>query len=277
MRIEENRSFYVGEKSFEQERNENTQRKTLFAGELGPENLESRIEKRREDAREKALKLVGDVFARDRAVDEEQQARRDRAAALSKENKTLKERLVSLEEESSALREKYDMAADDTKKLEYQEHQLSLEDEKKQYENLLCQNEREIIQENAIVRGVSLERLKSAPMVKAAKQAEEILKAAGEEIVSMIVEDAEEKLEEKEEEREEKAEKLNEQREEAEEFLEKSKEHREETEILEDMPTEEMISLDIDKENLKKELSELADKMKLVAEDLKGAMVDTQV
>ena len=74
----------------------------------------------------------------------------------------------------------------------------------------------------------------------------------------MVVEDAKEHVDEETAEREEQAEKLEAERE----------------ELLEEMPVEEMLSLERTKADVQKEVQQIVDKMKLVAEDIKGAVVD---
>ena len=132
--------------------------------------------------------------------------------------------------------------------------------------------------ENAIIRGVKLERLKSAPMVKAQNEADAILDAASKEVIGMIMEEAKDTMDEKSKEEQEKAEKLEERREEQEAFIEKQKEKRKETEeLLENMPMEELVHMGQLKDEIKQEIKNIVSEMKLVAEDIKGALVDESV
>ena len=109
--------------------------------------------------------------------------------------------------------------------------------------------------ENAIIRGVKLERLKSAPMVKAQNEADAILDAASKEVIGMIMEEAKDTMDEKSKEEQEKAEKLEERREEQEAFIEKQKEKRKETEeLLENMPMKELVHMEQLKDEIKQEI-----------------------
>ena len=132
--------------------------------------------------------------------------------------------------------------------------------------------------ENAIIRGTKLERLKHAPMVKAQKEADAIQDAASKEIIGMIMEEAKDSIDEETKENQEKAEKLEEIQEEKEAFIEKQKEKREETEeLLENIPMEELVHMGQLKDEIKQEIKNIVSEMKLVAEDIKGALVDESV
>ena len=48
-------------------------------------------------------------------------------------------------------------------------------------------------------------------------------------------------------------------------------------ELTEEMPMEEMLTLEQAKTDVQKEVQNIVDKMKLVAEDMKGAVVDKSV
>ena len=94
----------------------------------------------------------------------------------------------------------------------------------------------------------------------------------------MIMEEAKETVEEKSKEEQEKAEKLEEKQKEQEAFIEKQKEKREETEeILEDIPMKELVHMGQLKDEIKQEIKNIVTEMKLVAEDIKGAVVDKNI
>ena len=161
---------------------------------------------------------------------------------------------------------------------EYQKRQREWDAEKSHFQKDIDKNKEEILVENAIIRGTKLERLKNAPMVKAQKEADAILDASSKEIVNMIMEETKDTLEEKSEEEQEKAEKLEEKQKEQEAFIEKQKEKRKETEeLLEHMPMEEMIHMGQLKDEIKQEIKNIVSEMKLVAEDIKGAVIDQNI
>ena len=62
--------------------------------------------------------------------------------------------------------------------------------EKKHFQGEMERNKMAILEENAIIRGTKLERLKHSPMVKAKKEADRILDDASKEMIGMIMEEA---------------------------------------------------------------------------------------
>lgn len=161
---------------------------------------------------------------------------------------------------------------------DYQKEQLNLDEHIRTEQEVVDRNERQVLIENAVIRGTKLERLKYHHMEDAQKQAEAIKQAAGQEIMGMLVEDAREHVDEEQEEREEKAEEIKEKKEEQEELIEKRKEDRNELEeLMEDMPVDEMINLAEKQEEIQQEVQNIMNKMALVEEDIKGVAIDTNV
>ncbi len=89
MRVGNNITLYAGEqptnaKAFEENAQES--RKTVFAGSLNQNaTLQDRIEQRKAQAQKEALKVVGDVFAADRAMDADMESRRQHVKELEQE------------------------------------------------------------------------------------------------------------------------------------------------------------------------------------------------
>ena len=260
------------------------------------------------------MKVVGEAFDADKLIDNDLQERKNKIAALEEENAKLQDQINEINDSQNALMEKYGITEDSQEQkdlellrkkdkwmmgkgdalseeelervakleseelTEYQKRQREWDAEKKHFQNDIDKNKEEIIVENAIIRGTKLERLKKDPMVKAQKEAEEILDASGKEIINMIMEETKDTLEEKSEEEQEKAEKLEEKQKEKEAFIEKQKENKEETEeVLENMPMEDMIHMGQLKDEIKQEVQKIVSEMKLVEEDIKGAMVDKSI
>lgn len=311
-------AIFVGDEQPEVGRRQNREKQqngnAVFAGNLNSDLLQNQICRRKEEAKKKALKIVTDVWEGERTIDEEMQARRQKIDALKQENRQAKSMLSEIAQEQETLKETYGVTDDSKEQLdlellrrkkqmssgkggsltpeeleyvegleqtgltEYQLRQLDLDKEKQIYEERVAENDRAILEELAIIRGTRLERLKHNPMVKAQKQADAVLDAAGREVIDMVVEDAKEKLDEEQEERQEKAEVIKEKREQREELIKtQRKERDEQEELLEEMPVEEMLTLKSDKTDVKKEIQNIVNKMKLVAEDIKGSVVDEKL
>ncbi len=85
-------------------------RKSIFAGDIGMR--QDRITQRREYARKKALKIVGDAWNVDKKIDQNILDIRDRAAQLMDEKKENLDVIETAEMQKEALREQYGVAAD---------------------------------------------------------------------------------------------------------------------------------------------------------------------
>jgi DNA repair exonuclease SbcCD ATPase subunit len=251
-------------------------RKTIFAGDLNPQenSLQSRIEQRKKEAQKQAMKVVGDAFDGDKAIDEDIEKRHQNIEELVEDRQRLLDEKAGVDARAEDLEKAYE--AGEVSAEDYAVEKKNLREETQVYENQISANENQVKQENSTIRATKIEKLKHREMDKAQEQAEDILDAARDEIVGMVVEDGKDHIEEEAEKREEQAEEIKEEKEELEERIEEQKEHRkEEEEILEEMPTEEMLTLDKMQTDVKQEVQNILNKMKLIQEDIKGAAVDT--
>ncbi len=278
MKVENNVTLYVGAQPInatqaEQAKNQEN-RKTVYAGNLNMENaLQDRIADRKAEAKEKAMKIVGDAFAGELALDAEVESHKNKIASLKEERKALEESSANLTARQEDLRAAFENG--EVTQEDYDKESSELAEERKVIIRSQDENMGQMITEGRILYEIGQERLKSTPMLNAWKQADEVLEAAGEEIIGMVVEGAQEKLDEDAKVREKQAEKIEEKKEATEKLIEKRKERQEEQEeLLEDMPVSDMISMDKMQEDVKAEVQDMLNKMKLVAEDIKGAAVD---
>lgn len=259
--------------------------KTIFAGGfLGNMTIQERVQQRKAQAQKEALKIVRDAWAGDQAIDQMMDESRERIRQLQEENRNTLAELNRVEEQRQELMETYGVNEDTPMEQwpeEYKSRMQELDDYAQYHKMILDKNKQDIIGENAAIRGIKQEKLKRDPqhtMIGASQQADEILEAASDEIIGMVMEDAKAHLDEEQEKREEKAEKLKEKKEEMEELQEKREENQEAMEeLIEEIPVDEMLKLDQIKTDIQQEVQNIVDKMKLVAEDIKGSMVDTNV
>ncbi len=178
------------------------------------------------------------------------------------------------EEEEERLKE-----LDKQERTEYQSQILEMDKSKDYYRDVIEDSEKELKLEKAIVRGIALERLKKAPMVGAKKEADAILENANKEVIGMLMDEAKDYIDEEQEEKEEQAEEIKEKEEAEEKLLEKRKGEKEEAkeraeELADSMPLQEFLELGQARSDVQKEVQDIVNNMKLVAEDIKGAMVD---
>lgn len=171
-------------------------------------------------------------------------------------------------------------AIEGQERTEYQNRALEMDSFGDYHRSIISEAEKQIEAENKIIRDIKLERLKKDPMLNAQKQADEIEEAAGKEILGMLVDEGKEHVDKEQEEKKEQAAEAKEKKEEQEELLAKRKDERKEAEkraeeLAESMPVEELLDLDKTQDEIQKEIQNIVDKMKLIAEDIKGAAVDT--
>ncbi len=319
MRVSDTKSFFMGEKIQKNEENvktsgEKKERTNYFARDLNQDLFENKLQQKKKQAQEKAMKVVAEAFAGDKKIDEDLQERRDKVASLTKENQKLLDQVKEIDQCQDACMEEYGIGQDseEQKGLEllrkeekfyrgegealtgeeqeavnalkkagltdYQKRQREWDAQKHHFQTEIEENQKQIVEEYAIIRGTKLERLKSDPMVKAKKESDAILEASGREVTGMIMDEVKETIDKSREEEKEKAQKLEEKQKEQEELIEKQKEkRREEKEILENMPVEEMVTMGQQKETIQKEIKNIVNELKLVAEDIKGARVNEEI
>ncbi len=274
MKITENISIYAGGEnkvinSFVTQ--EKKQGESIFAGDLKQGFLQDPIAKRRVQAQKEALKVVSDAFEGDLSIDKDVEEGYERIKNLQRGMNEAEVRMQEIDEQQKFLIEEQGYAPNHPELADLAEEKKVLQEE---YNTCFAEMKGEI----AAIKAVKLERLKHSPMLDAQKEAEDIMEQAGEEIVGMLLEEGKEHLDEEQKLREEKAEKLEEKKEEQEAFIEAQKEKKEAAEeLIEEMPMEEMLTLEQVKTDVQKEVQNIVNKMKLVAEDMKGAVVDESV
>ena len=282
-------------------------------------------------AQKQAMKMIGDAFAGDAKIDADLDSRRQKVQQLGREIGENNRAIHEIEASRAQLRENYGIEADsqeekDLKLLEkevesklsgsqirltreeteeiariqanglteYQQRSLEMKRHESPYAEAVYAAWEELQTENAVIRATSLERLKSDPMVKAQKQADAVLDAAGKEAMGMLFEEGVDHIKEEQTEEKEKAQQRAEKAAELEERIDLVKEKETELEERIDSAKEkekqqEKLTQDILEaaanmtENgrevslAKQEIKEMLGKMKLIEEDVKGAAVDSAV
>ncbi len=280
---------------------------------------DDKIEEKRKKAKEMALDLLQNVFSDDQKVEADIQERNRHAEELAQENVEHNEVLANISKEQDNLKELHGinpygqeeadcqlllkeqeagrnpavkLTDEEKKQLEqlhengltqYQKDMLLLDNNKYEYEQKIEENQQQIRDEYANVRGIRKEQLKHHNMVDAQKQGEKILTAANKEIIGMIIDDARNQIDEQYEEIEQKAEEKKEEEEQLEEKIEAAKgEKREEEDDMEEMyelndvitTLNHNISSNNTGADMKKSINQIINELKLTDEDIKGVKVD---
>lgn len=283
MKVDNNITIFAGgqpgdSRTAESVQREQDERKTVFAGDLNHnqgQTLQDRIAERKAKAQEKAMKVVSDAFQGELKIDEGMEESRRHVKELTGEQEQLRDGLEDLEKREETLNRAKENG--ELSEEEYLQEMNDLQQERMVQEQKLGQNQAEIQGENASIRSTRLGLLsrKVKPMLAAQDQKDQIMDAARDEAVGMIVQDSMDHVDEEAEKREAQAENIKEEREEKEELLEKQKEKRKEQEtVLEEMSPTELSDLTKSTEDVKKEVQDMLREMNLLSEDIKGAAVD---
>ena len=275
--------------------------RTIYVGNFLKEfPLRERIQQRRAEVQQRAMKIVLDAWDGDRQLDKEIKMREEESRELREDNKEQLENLKDVSRRMEELRESFgiDRGSEEQRELErmiqerrsgnvslsekepteYQRRALLLEKEGAEYRSRIAANNGQILMNSEETKAIRRERLKSHTMVDAQVQAEDVMESLTDQVVGMVAEEAKEHLDEEQEKREEQAEKIEEKREELEEVQEKRDEREEELEeIIEDMPVEDMTNLQQTMDEVKRQVQKVLAEANMAVEDVKGAKVDTAV
>lgn len=275
---------------------------TVFAGDQN--RFWDPLGEKRKDAQKKAMRIVGNAFDTESKVDDAMEAKRSHIMQLEADSQKLNQEISHLDASKAELAKTYgiDPNSREQKDLElmeksqdkkavlteeerarlkeiiknplteYQTQSLQLDKVQKTLTQRLAANESMIRQDYGYMTGVTLARLKSAPMVDAKKEAEEIIEKAEAEITEALFTEGKDHVdEEMQKTKEEAAKKAEEQKKEE----ERKASAKEEPAVT--TPMEEILVLDGIKTDVQKEMQNILSDSKLLPEDIKGAAVDETV
>ncbi len=295
---------------------------SIFAGDL---NLGSDIDNKRREAQNIALNILENAFKSDKKIDDEIESRNNHVKELNDQINEANDMINNINKEMDIIKKGYNiddaseeqadyklllkeknslsnseitLSDEEQERLaylhergltDYQKEMLNLEANKGIYKKEIKDCTKEIISENAIVRGIHIERLKSHDMTDAQKNSDKVLEASNKEIIGMLIEDSKESIDKKFEDEEKKAEDKKEAEKELEQRIEAAKTERNEKADYKDDDLEEMYKLDSTLDNVvnsqqdstmddvKKSLTQVINELNLTADDLKGAVIDKDV
>lgn len=272
MRVKGTETSFYANGMEQQDVNASNQKKqkkvNFFAGSFAENMQNNKAAKKRKEAQQKAMDIVGKAFKGEHELDNEIKDRNQKVKDLQEDNLECVNKLKEIQQQKDDLKKEYKIedgsqeqkdlellekrrdsedkdsrvfiSAAEKKRLEqidekgyteYQSKALSIESEYS-YKNRIEENTSNITMENAIVRNTNNERLKSPVMVKAQNAADNVMDAASGEIKGMIMQDAKEHTDDLQEEAEKKAEEKKEKEEEKEMQLNAVKKKKLETEQM---------------------------------------------
>lgn len=266
MQVNRNTAIYAGQDEKGLRHGEEAQLKksaggksiSINAGAVMKNGQEDNILMKKQLARKKALKIVGDTFAADKKID----------AGMDESREEMKE-LSAQKNELQGLISSYENMPEEEMT---EEMRAEKEESLRQYRSQQNMLEAQIEGIGHSLTSSKINRLKSNPMEKAQETADGILESASQDVIGMLWQEAKDHVDEEQEKKVEEAEETAEKKEEQEEKLEKAREERKEQEEFVEL-VKEASSMD----DVKREINDMLDKMKLIEEDIKGAQVDEQL
>lgn len=280
MKITESSHLYFGTNTEQKTEKQIDGKTRFFAGNIGTQNLlDTQIAEKRATAMEKAKKLIGDVFAAEKPVDDDLEMRANRIKESEQAIVNANKELAKFEEEKEKLKEQYGVTGEETEEQLPEEYKMQ-RDELTRYgepqRQAINDAKKVMEEERKVIAAIQVERLKSDPMVATSKEAEGMLEAAEEEIAGMVMDAAVENLKEQAEEAKEKQE-AEKEKAELEEAKRKEREERHKQAELSEIPVQELLHLEQVRGEMKQEVDTMLTEMKLLAEDIKGSMVDEEL
>lgn len=272
------------------------------------------IAAKKAQAQKKAIKIIGDAFAGESKIDDDIANRRDKIRSLTQEIGANTKAIRHIESSRTALQKQFGVSEDSKEQkdlellakdiesgfsgsdiqltkeeeeqiarikaaglTEYQQQSLALKKSEESYVNELADAKNEIQTENAVIRQTKIERLKSNPMGAAFEQADDVMAAANDEIMGILIAEGKDHIDEKQEEEMKKAEDAADKKTALEEKLQARKDEKKEQEEL----TKDIVEAASQQASgadsvaqAQQEIKNMINKLKLVEDDIKGAAVD---
>lgn len=291
------------------------QNKAVFFGNtfLGnaSKDRKEQIARKKELHKKEAMNVVTTAFRTEKKMEEEGEGKlNEHIQMLQKENEGYNSFVNDLKSQMKQLQEDYGVADDsqeqkdleilkklydqspltkeETERLsemgeqtEYQKQSLELYAQADDIKTKMADNQKQISGDTKAIRSIKISKLKSKAMIEAQQAKDKMMEAASKEAVSMMIQDAQQTIDEKAEEIKEEAEKREEKNEEQEERIEAAKESKTEAEAAAENVREhidEMTKQILDSDDITRDMDEdikkIMEEEKLLLEDLKGITLD---
>ena len=246
------------------------------------------IADKKKKAMQDAMDLIKEQFKSDGVVDETKDGFRKQSAEGKERALAASKELKAIQEEKEKLKEAYPDADSE----EYKAYMEELEGMEGYWRKEMQNGQDMVSSATQVIKGINQEMLKRHDMIDANKLAEESLKAAGKEIVGMMMDEAKEKADKDLEEVVEKAEESKEEKAEQEEALkkaqaeqekrmkeleeemEKRRKNREASAAPTSMPSLDTTQMEANQRQFLDNLQQVLDEQALMPEEIKGIVVD---
>ena len=265
------------------------------------EEYESEALAKRADAKKRAMKIITDTLDSELKLDD---SLRDIQEQNKKLLENIKNELYAAKSDEEHLAELEKIFGADPDSEEAKESVNNTYESMREHEKNATDYEAQFRANTAGLRAAAIERLKSSPMTDATKEAEILSKAADEAFIGNLMNEAREHIDNELEEKQEAAEKEKEKQDELDEKIEKAKLKREEVELQakikqaensddvnpeahieqlrhENATNDEILNDIIDpataQNKINAEIEKMLDELKLLHQEIAGAMIDKRV
>ena len=313
----QNTTIFMGDSTRSERHNgvipEKNGQQNVFAGDING-SLDP-VARKQQEAKKQVMKIIGDARKSDQKLEDDLSERRnnikkhketigkandelkliDNARQELREHYGIEEdsqeeqdlKLLEKERKSRKLDSRIVLTAQENERLqqireegltEYQKRSLGMLNSGAPDEQEITEAQEKIKQEDGAISVIKDAMLKSKTMIKAQQAADDVMEAARDEIIGMLVDESKDHIDEEMEEKKEAAQEKAEKEKEEQEKIEKQKEDKKEREEFSEQiaaSTEFVVEAEKSMEDIQREVKKIMDDMKLLEEDMKGAAVDT--
>ena len=257
----------------QQTRSDKTEhKKTIFVGN-GQTNQSDTLAQKKKEAQDKAMKVIRDAFAKEIEIDNGIEESREKISDSKAKIAEAQEQIKALEEQKEEIRK--NGCSED----EYKEVCADYAKQEAEFYSQIQDAKSTVMDENASIRQVKIDRIQNQDMQNAMQEADDIMDAAGKDMIQTAMKEMQERMEEKRKEEAEKAKEKAEEEEKEKKLKERVEERNAESQPVTETRavTESILTHDQLKDSTTSEIKNILDDYTLTEEDIKGMSIDSKL
>ncbi len=257
----------------QQTRSDKTEhKKTIFVGN-GQTNQSDTLAQKKKEAQDKAMKVIRDAFAKEIEIDNGIEESKGRISDSKAKIAEAQEQIKELEEQKEEIRK--NGCSED----EYKEVCADYAKQEAEFYSQIQDAKSTVMDENASIRQVKIDRIQNQDMQNAMQEADDIMDAAGKDMIQTAMKEMQERMEEKRKEEAEKAKEKAEEEEKEKKLKERVEERNAESQPVTETRavTESILTHDQLKDSTTSEIKNILDDYTLTEEDIKGMSIDSKL
>ena len=257
----------------QQTRSDKTEhKKTIFVGN-GQTNQSDTLAQKKKEAQDKAMKVIRDAFAKEIEIDNGIEESREKISDSKAKIAEAQEQIKELEEQKEEIRK--NGCSED----EYKEVCADYAKQEAEFYSQIQDAKSTVMDENASIRQVKIDRIQNQDMQNAMQEADDIMDAAGKDMIQTAMKEMQERMEEKRKEEAEKAKEKAEEEEKEKKLKERVEERNAESQPVTETRavTESILTHDQLKDSTISEIKNILDDYTLTEENIKGMSIDSKL